>query len=244
MVIAGPCLYIDETDAKDIEHCAMVLKEYGGIDYFRVKIYGGGPNVEKYVAGIRDDGINLLAHIDTGILPTLTEIRTERQFDNVIPKLSGVWIGARNAQNYDLVEYCCNGTKTGTKLLMIKRHFGMTIDELIGLYDLCEKKFGKKIYVIERGIVTFDRDPVSRWSPDLKGIVRLKYERPDIFSRVVVDCSHSVFDRRFVGDIYTAFKSIGVEHFMFECTFTGKSRTYQSHMLSVLELGEMLELVK
>jgi 3-deoxy-D-arabino-heptulosonate 7-phosphate (DAHP) synthase len=124
---------------------------------------------------------------------------------------------------------------------MIKRGFGMTADEAIGIYDLCEKKFGKQIYLIDRGIVTFDRHPVSRWSPDLKGVLWIKNERPDIFSRLVIDCSHSVFDKRMVGDVYRAFRAVGVEHFMFECTIDGKSLTDQAHMLSVAELADILE---
>jgi 3-deoxy-7-phosphoheptulonate synthase len=237
MVIAGPCLFVDDSQSTSIVDTALALADIG-VDYFRCKIYGGGPNIEKYVAGVRDGGIPIFSGIDSTIMPVLTEIRTIEQYLKVSPHISGVWIGARNAQNYDLIEYCCTHGKNGE--LMIKRGFGMTIDEAIGIYDLCEKKFGKRIYLIDRGIVTFDRHPVSRWSPDLKGALVLKNERPDIFSRLVVDCSHSVFDKRMVGDVFRAFKAVGVEHFMFECTIDGKSVTDQAHMLSVAELEKIL----
>jgi hypothetical protein len=44
-----------------------------------------------------------------------------------------------------------------------------------------------------------------------------------------------------VGDVYRAFKAVGVDHFMFECTIDGKSVTDQAHMLSVSELAEILK---
>lgn len=238
MIIAGNCLYYDENDTDNVISTAWEC-QHNGFDYFRCKIYGGGPNVQKYAPGIGDGGIGVLADIDKNILPTLTEIRTIEQFNKLIPytHISGVWIGARSAQNYDLVKYCCENI--GDKVLMIKRHFGMTIDETIGLYDLCVG-WGKEIYIIERGIVTFDRKDVSRWSPDLKGCLFLKYDRQDIFKRLVVDCSHSVFDSRMVGDVHDAFKAIGVQNFMFECTHDGESMTDKAHMITVEKVKEIV----
>ena len=100
----------------------------------------------------------------------------------------------------------------------------------------------KMPYIIERGINTFDRQPDSRWSPDLKGIIRVKNERPDIFSRLVVDCSHSVGRKEYSGDVYRAFKAIGVQHFMFECSIAPeKSKTDKGQILSIEELEEILK---
>lgn len=238
MIIAGPCLFVDNDQSTGIVDTALALADIG-VDYFRCKIYGGGPNIEKYVPGIRDGGLSVLGGIDTSIMPVLTEVRTEYQCLRSLGFISGVWVGARNSQNYDLVEYCCKNT--AGKVLLLKRGFGMTIEEAAGIYDLCEKKFGKNVYLIDRGIVTFDRHPVSRWSPDLKGALWLKNERRDIFSNMVVDCSHSVFDKRMVGDVFRAFKAVGVDNFMFECTIDGKSITDQAHMLSVAELEEIIK---
>ena len=106
MIIAGNCLYYDENDTDNVISTAGECQN-NGFDFFRCKIYGGGPSVQKYAPGIADGGISVLADIDKNILPTLTEIRTIEQFDKVIPHLSGVWVGARSAQNYDLVKYCC-----------------------------------------------------------------------------------------------------------------------------------------
>lgn len=234
MVIAGDCLMIDEGDTSTILDCAYAL--VGHADFYRCKIYGGGPNIEKYKPGIRDGGIWVLEHINNSMLPALTEVRTIEQFDKVIDKISGVWIGARNCQNYDLLEHV---SKTN-KVVMVKRGAGNTIDEILGIHDLMLKLFNKQIYIIERGINTFDRGEVSRWSPDIKGAMRIKHYRPDVWPYYVVDCSHSVFDKNFVADTYMAFRAIGCENFMFECTIDGKSETDQAHMLSVNELKNII----
>ena len=125
--------------------------------------------------------------------------------------------------------------------VFLKRGFGMTVDETIGIYDIMKKRHNKDCYIIDRGINTFDRLDDSRWSPDLKGAIRLKKERPDIFERLVIDCSHSTGRKELIADVYKAFKAIGVKHFHFECTSDGKSRTDKRHMISVKKLKKILE---
>ena len=111
----------------------------------------------------------------------------------------------------------------------------------IPLYDIILKLYKRKAYIIERGEVNFDRLVDSRWSPDLKGSIRIKQERPDIFDRLIIDCSHSVGRKEYVRDTYQAFKAIGVKHFMFECSIDGKSETDQRQMLSVKKLQDILK---
>lgn len=230
MIFAGPCSYIDSSDEDDILKTANALR--GHVDYFRVKIYLGGTRPDKYFEGIGYAGISLLNFIDKNILPVGVEIQTEGQAAECMDKLSFLWVGARNSQNYGLLR----SLSCYQKPLMLKRGPGITIDETIGLYDIMKTIHRKEIYIIERGINTFDRLDDSRWSPDLKGAIRIKNERDDIFKRLIIDCSHSVGRKEYVQDTYKAFKAIGCEHFMFECTYSGKSRTDSRHMLSTDEL--------
>ena len=170
-------------------------------------------------------------------MPSGTEIHVPQQI-GLCKGLDYIWIGARNSSNYSLLSHL----KWFDGMVLIKRNPGMTIDELIGIYDICIKQYGlKSVYLIERGINTFDRIPVSRWTPDLKGVIRIKDERPDIFERLIVDVSHSLGQKQWIDDTYKAFKVIGVNHFMFECTMSGKSKTDSGQMLSVAELKKILE---
>lgn len=205
-------------------------------DYFRCKLWLGGTRPDRYFPGIGNKGLVDIMRIDREILPAGVEVQTEKHIQNCHAYTSFIWIGARNSQNYALLE----SLKYYDKPVMIKRGVGMTIDEVIGLYDIMKDIHHKDVYIIERGIADIDRKDDSRWSPDLKGVIRIKHERPDIFRKLVIDCSHSVGRKEYIGDVYSAFLNIDCNHFMFECTSSGKSRTDQNHMLSVRELKDIL----
>lgn len=237
MIIAGNCLMADEGDIDIAVRTAKALKEKNLADYFRCKVWGGGTSPKKYFKGIGDNGLDPLLEIERIIISAGTEVQTPQQV-LWCNGLSFIWIGARNCQNYALLE----SLKDFRGDVFIKRGFGMTIDEVFGLFDIMDETIGKTPFIIERGINTFDRLPDSRWSPDLKGVIRIKNERPDIFTRLVVDCSHSVGRKEYSGDVYKAFKAIGVQHFMFECSVEPeKSKTDKNQILSIEELEEILK---
>lgn len=227
-----------DTDDIDIAvRTAKALKEKKLADYFRCKVWGGGTSPEKYFAGLGVNGLTVLDEIQKKIMPVGTEVQIPLHIQCCL-NLSFIWVGARNCQNYALLELL----KYFKGDVFIKRGFGITIREVMGIYDIMEQNFGKRVYIIERGIVTFDRSQNSRWSPDLKGVIRLKHNMSDIFKRLVVDCSHSVGRKEYSGDVYRAFKAIGVNHFMFECSIAPeKSKTDKGQILSIEELEEILK---
>jgi len=233
MIIAGNCSYIDDSDTNLIFDTAKELLSF--TDYFRCKIFLGGTSPSKFKYGIESAGIKTLKEINKSI-PVMTEIQTESHIDMCKDNISSIWVGARNSQNYGLMPMLAEWKGK----VFLKRSPGMTIDEVIGLYDIMDVEYQKEVYIIERGINTFDRLDDSRWSPDLKGVIRLKQERPEIFYNTVIDCSHSVGRKELIEDTYKAFKAIGCEHFMFECTATGESKTDFNHMLSVRELKDII----
>ena len=240
MIIAGPCLYTDISEREDIHKTACQLHQLSAdndIDIrFRCKLWGGGTTPDKYYKGIGGDGLELLEYINDELLPTGTEIQTYTQA-SVAGNLDFLWIGARNCQNYTLLKFM----KEYPNDVFIKRNPGITISETIGIYDIMNQLYEKQVYIIERGINTFDRLPDSRWSPDLKGVIRIKYERPDIFKRLVVDISHSVGRKEYISDIYSAFMAVGVKHYMVEVMAEPeKSKTDKGQIMSVDELKTML----
>ena len=165
----------------------------------------------------------------------MTEVQCNKHISKCC-NLPAIWIGARNSQNYKLLEQASDFKGE----LFIKRGFGMTTIETIGLFDIMKTINKKSVYIIDRGINTFDRQALSRWMPDIRCAIQLKYERPDIFDRLVIDCSHSVGNKYYIADTYRAFKAIGVKHFMFECSATGFTRTDQAQNLTVDELKGIL----
>jgi 3-deoxy-D-arabino-heptulosonate 7-phosphate (DAHP) synthase len=238
LIIAGNCSYLDISEQKHIIDNAYELKAIG-VDYFRCKLWLGGTTPEKFMKGIESEGIQTLNWIDKNVIATGTEIHIPEQFA-LCDKMSYIWIGARNARNYSLLNII-GKVKPDKQEIMIKRAPDMIIAETIGLYDICVKKFNFCPYIIERGQVNIDRLEDSRWSPDIKGVIRIKQERPDIFDRLVIDCSHSVGRKEYIKDIYKAFKAVDCKHYMFESTLDGKSKTDERQMLSVKELKNIIE---
>jgi 3-deoxy-D-arabino-heptulosonate 7-phosphate (DAHP) synthase len=204
--------------------------------HFRIKLWGGGTLPERYIPGVGRAGLSILNKIQKDIMPCGIEVQDEEQIKGAL-NFSFVWVGARNSQNYSLLRNVAYFPGE----IFIKRGAGMTVKETIGIFDIMKKINNRDVYIIERGVVTADRQDDSRWSPDLKGIIQIKHERPDIFNRMVVDCSHSVGRKEYVKDTYRAFRSIGVNHYMFECMAHPEfAKTDTGHMISVDELKDIL----
>lgn len=235
MIIAGPCSYVDYSQEQDILETAIQLN--GVADYFRCKIWLGGTTPEKYHIGMGYCGLGLLGQIDSSFMPVMTEVQITNHIKACKHYVSSIWVGARNSQNYGLFSYLSKWHGQ----LFIKRSPGMTINEVVGVHDIFKDIYNKNVSIIERGINTFDRQEDSRWSPDLKGVMRIKHERPDVFEKMIIDCSHSVGQKKYIEDAYRAFKSIGCNHFMFECTASGESKTDQNHVISVDRLKEIIK---
>ena len=234
MIIAGHCLYTHKCKKDNILKTFHDLK--GFATHFRIKLWGGGTTYKKYTEGVGENGVPLLKEINE-TFPCGTEVRTPGQVD-LCKELDYLWIGARSSQNYDLLEHI---GKEYPGQIMIKRGFGMTIDEVIGIDEIMRLKYNREVYIIERGINTFDRGHY-RWSPDLKGLIRLKHDYSKLFDRTVVDCSHSAESWTYVPDTYKAFKSIGVKHFMFECYSNLNFANADQHQaITVDELKRILE---
>ncbi len=230
MYIAGNCLM----NPGEEDHVFNTAKELKGfIDIFRVKLWGGGTKLDRYYPGIGEDGIKTLYRINKELhIPVITEVHTPQQV-KLCSGLVGVWIGARNSMNYSLLE-----SSKIMRNVFIKRMPNMTIAQVIDMYNIMLNKHGVVPWMIERGIDTNDKD-YGRWTPDIKIAMVLKRHFPEMFSRFVVDCSHSAGQKDFVKDVYKAFRAIGVRNFMFECTYNGISKTDQTHMLSVSEFKEI-----
>lgn len=228
----------NEVEIKNIYDTAYELKKEKLADVYRCKIFGGGTLPERYKKGVGYEGLFVLVKIQNNIMPVATEVQTETHIRVLDKNIDWIWVGARSCQNYGLLEQL----KYFSGQVILKRGFGMTIKETIGIYDIMKDIIGKEVFICERGINTFDRNSDSRWSPDLKGIIEIKNSRTEIFKRLIVDCTHSVFNKSFIKDTYTAFKSIGCQHFMFECSvnpqFEGGDKSIS---LSINELKKIIK---
>jgi len=245
LIIAGPCTF-NTGDEKAIKLTANNLR--GVIDIFRVKLWAGGTAPDRWFPGIGESEPHSAGQFLMNLgLPIATEVQTPGQIAHCADwYFDTVWIGARNSQNYGLLQelfneaYKQNTNSNHTfKNVMLKRGAGMTIDETINLYGIMHQLGGIQPYIIERGITSLDRSYGGRWTADLKIAYVFKHDYPHLFDKLVVDCSHSVGEKKYVEDVYTAFKSIGVKNFMFE-VFDGTSKTDVNQILTSDELKKIL----
>ncbi len=165
-IMAGPCSVESE---KQLLTTAHAVKKAGAT------ILRGGafkPRTSPYeFQGLGEKGLKLLAKArkETG-LAIITELLSEQQAEMVAEYADILQIGARNAQNFQLL---IAAAKTG-KPVMLKRGLSMRIDEwlLAGEYVLANEN--ANLMFCERGIRTFET--YTRNTLDLSTIPIIKKE--------------------------------------------------------------------
>ena len=165
-VMAGPCSVESE---KQLMSTAVAVKEAGAT------ILRGGafkPRTSPYeFQGLGEKGLKLLAKArrETG-LAIITELLSEDHAEMVAEYADILQIGARNAQNFQLL---IAAAKTG-KPVLLKRGLSMKIEEwlLAGEYVLANNN--PNLMFCERGIRTFET--YTRNTLDLSTIPIIKKE--------------------------------------------------------------------
>ncbi|MBX3732291.1 MAG: 3-deoxy-7-phosphoheptulonate synthase [Verrucomicrobiae bacterium] len=166
VIMAGPCSVESE---RQILETAHAVREAGA------SVLRGGafkPRTSPYeFQGLGEKGLRLLskARRETG-LAVVTELLSETHADLVAEHADILQIGARNAQNFQLL---IAAAKTGRPVLL-KRGLSMKIEEwlLAGEYVLSNRNAG--LLFCERGIRTFET--YTRNTLDLSAIPILKQE--------------------------------------------------------------------
>ncbi|MBC7217982.1 MAG: 3-deoxy-7-phosphoheptulonate synthase [Candidatus Caldatribacterium sp.] len=177
VVMAGPCAI--ESEAQIIE-TAHRVKEAGA------KILRGGafkPRTSPYsFQGLGEEGLRLLAKAreETG-LPFVTEALGIEELPIVAEYADMIQIGARNMQNFRLLE----AVGRLRKPVLLKRGMMNTIDELLMSAEYILAQGNYQVVLCERGIRTFE--PSTRNTLDLSCVplVKKKSHLP-----IIVDPSH------------------------------------------------------
>jgi 3-deoxy-7-phosphoheptulonate synthase len=176
-VIAGPCSVENE---EQIMQAACAVKESGA------KALRGGafkPRTSPYsFQGLKEEGLKLLAAARemTG-LAIVTEIMTPSHIDLVCQYADVLQIGARNMQNYPLLQ----AVGETRKPVLLKRGPAATIDEFLLAAEYILDQGNENVVLCERGIRTFEAH--TRFTLPLATVPYL-HERTHL--PVVVDPSH------------------------------------------------------
>ncbi len=202
-IIAGPCAIEDE---KQIELIIQHLKEND------VKIMRGGvykPRSSPYsFRGLGLEGLKIWhQHAQAAGIKIITEVMQVSQIEEMYPYVDIYQVGARNTQNFNLLDELGKVDKP----VMIKRGISGTIDELLYSAEYVFSGGNEKLILCERGIRTYER--ASRNTLDLNAIPILK-EKTHL--PVIADPSHGVGISRFVEPMALAAVMAGADGVIYE----------------------------
>lgn len=178
-IIAGPCSVESYNQTYEIAH---ELKEMG-IKYFRAGAFK--PRSSPYTfQGLKEKGLEILADIKSKLgLKIVTEVMNTNTLQSISEVADILQIGARNMQNYSLLE---DAGSTG-KTILLKRGMSATVEDLLLSAEYIASKNNFNIILCERGIRTFETS--TRNTLDLNSIPVIKqWSHLPVF----VDPSHGV----------------------------------------------------
>jgi 3-deoxy-7-phosphoheptulonate synthase len=202
-IMAGPCSVesrdqLLETAASVAGSGATILR--GGAFKPRTSPYsfqGLGVEALRYLAEARDA---------TG-LPVITEAMEPSQVDIVAEYADIIQIGARNMQNYSLL----NAAGRVARPVMLKRGFGATLEELLMAAEYIVAAGNPNVLLCERGIRTFEA--TTRNTMDLSAVPVLHHLT---HLPVVVDPSHATGKRWLVPPLAMGGVAVGADGVMVE----------------------------
>ena len=147
-VFAGPCAVESE---EQVVSTARAVKAQGA------NVLRGGafkPRTSPYsFRGLGEDGLKMLAAAgqETG-LPVITEVMSQRDVELVYRYTDVLQIGARNMQNYSLLDEVGQVDKP----VMVKRSFAGTYEDLLLAAEYVMAGGNTQVILCERGIRTFE----------------------------------------------------------------------------------------
>jgi 3-deoxy-7-phosphoheptulonate synthase len=147
-VIAGPC---SVESRKQLLETAHAVKESGAVG-----LRGGAfkPRTNPYsFQGLAEKGLELLAlaREETG-LAVVTEVMAVDQVDLVARYADVLQVGARNMQNFNLL----NAVGEQSKPVLLKRGLSATLEEFLLAAEYILAKGNANVMLCERGIRTFE----------------------------------------------------------------------------------------
>jgi 3-deoxy-7-phosphoheptulonate synthase len=202
-IMAGPC---------SVESRDQILETARAVKTAGASILRGGawkPRTSPYeFQGLREEGLKLLAlaREETG-LKIVTEVMSTDTVPVVAEYADILQVGARNMQNYPLLERLGQIRKP----IMLKRALSGTIREWLMAAEYIVAKGNPHVMLCERGIRTFET--ATRNTLDINAIPVLKSLT---HLPVIVDPSHGIGIRKHVAAIARAGIAAGADGIMVE----------------------------
>src|SRR5438552_11874025 len=163
-VIAGPCA----VESRDVMlETARAVRSAGG-----AALRGGAfkPRTSPYTfRGMGEEGLEILAEARAATgLPIVTEVLAPQDVEAVARVADCLQIGARNMQNFSLLD----AVGEQTKPVLLKRGMSATMEELLLSAEYVLARGNRNVTLCERGIRTLER--CTRNTFDINAIPLLK----------------------------------------------------------------------
>jgi 3-deoxy-7-phosphoheptulonate synthase len=202
-LIAGPCTVESRDQTLEV---ARAVRDAGAS-----MLRGGAfkPRTSPFAfKGLGRPALEILAEAraETG-LPVVSELLDAQHAEVMAEHVDVIQIGARNMQNYALLEVA---GRLG-KPVLLKRGLSSSLDELLMAADYVLKEGNERVILCERGIRTFET--ATRFTLDLGAVPWLKLHS---HLPVIVDPSHASGDRRLVEPLARAAAAIGADGIIVE----------------------------
>jgi len=202
-VMGGPCSVESE---EQIVSCARAVLASGG-----TALRGGAykPRTSPYsFQGMKEDGLKLLAlaRQETG-LAVVTEVMSTEDVELVAKYADILQIGARNMQNYRLLE----AVGRSGRAILLKRGPSATIEEWLLAAEYILNEGNPNVMLCERGIRTFESH--TRFTLPLATV---PYLHRKTHLPVIVDPSHGTGHSYLVTDMAAASIAAGADGLIVE----------------------------
>lgn len=203
VVIGGPCAVESQGQ---ILAAARAVRSAGGS-----MLRGGAfkPRTSPYsFQGLQGKGLELLAEAraETG-LPVVTEIVAPEDVELVAEHADVLQVGARNMQNYRLLE----AVGKITKPVLLKRGMSATVDEWLHAAEYIMSNGNPRVMLCERGIRTFGNHTRNTLDVGAVAVLKARTHLP-----VIVDPSHAAGLREFVPQLAMAGIAAGADGIIVE----------------------------
>ncbi len=202
-LMAGPCSIESEAQVeKTINHLAQ-----NGVRIMRGGVYK--PRSSPYsFRGLGIEGLQLWHDKASAAgIKIITEVMMVEQIEAMADYVDIFQVGARNAQNFNLLDALGEVEKP----ILLKRGISGTIDELLQAAEYIFSNGNERIMLCERGIRTYET--AYRNTMDINAIAMLK-EKTHL--PVIADPSHGIGLRRFVSPVALASVMAGADGIILE----------------------------
>ncbi|MBC7863540.1 MAG: 3-deoxy-7-phosphoheptulonate synthase [Bacteroidia bacterium] len=202
-IMAGPC---------SIESEEQVLKVVEHLKKNNIRIMRGGvykPRSSPYAfRGMGIDGLKMFSEIcKANGIKIITEVMQVSQLEEMLQYVDIFQVGARNSQNYNLLD----ALGSVGKPVLLKRGISGTIDELLHSAEYIFSHGNEKLMLCERGIRTFENAYRNTFDINAIQVLKEKSHLP-----VIADPSHGVGIREFVPKLALASIISGADGVIYE----------------------------